>query len=49
MKTETWTEGPEYPHIGCRRCGATLEWKDVISGWCWRCGDMGAVEFTEAR
>jgi hypothetical protein len=41
----TWTRGPEYPVVRCRRCGSHLELKDIKSGWCWVCEDMGAVEF----
>jgi predicted amidophosphoribosyltransferase len=41
----TWTLGPDYPKVRCGRCGAHLEPKDIASGWCWLCGDMGAVEF----
>jgi len=42
----TWTLGPNYPIVRCRRCGASLEQADIASGFCWVCGDMGAVEFT---
>ena len=49
MKTETWTEGPEYPAAQCTRCGAPADLKHVVSGWCWRCGYLGAVEFKEAN
>lgn len=41
----SWTLGPIYPVVRCRRCDAHLEPKDIKSGWCWVCGDMGAVEF----
>ena len=43
---KTWTLGPDYPVVRCRRCGSHLEPKDIKSGWCWVCGDMGTVEFT---
>jgi len=41
----TWTEGPEYPVVRCSRCGADLDKRDIATGWCPVCGDMGAVEF----
>lgn len=47
--TKTWTLGPDYPIVRCRRCGASLEPKDIKSGFCWVCGDMGAVEFTRGE
>ena len=42
----TWALGPDYPIVRCRRCGSHLEVGDIASGFCWVCGDMGAVEFT---
>jgi rRNA maturation endonuclease Nob1 len=45
MEAKTWTLGPDYPIVRCHRCGSHLELKDIKSGWCWVCGDMGAVEF----
>jgi len=45
MTAVTWTEGPEYPMVRCRRCGASLDQDAIASGFCWVCGDMGAVEF----
>jgi hypothetical protein len=44
-KVSTWTLGPDYPIVRCRRCAASLDKKDIASGWCPICGDMGAVEF----
>ena len=46
-QTDTWTLGPAYPVASCRRCGFAMKAEDVASGWCPRCGDMGAVEFEE--
>ena len=45
MKPETWTLGPRYPVASCTRCGAEADAKDVATGFCWRCGYLGAVEF----
>ena len=45
MTQDTWTLGPVYPVASCRRCGAAIPAEDVASGFCWHCGDMGAVEF----
>ena len=47
MNTDTWTRGPVYPVASCRRCGASVEPEDVASGFCWHCGDMGALEFKD--
>lgn len=41
----TWTLGPEYPVVRCHQCGASLDKKDIASGFCWVCGDMGVVEY----
>ena len=45
MTQDTWTLGPFYPVASCTRCGADLDAKDVASGFCYRCGYLGAVEF----
>ena len=47
MKSETWTLGPTYPVAMCTRCGADMDAKDVATGFCFRCGYLGAVEFKE--
>ena len=44
---DTWTLGPKYPAARCTRCGADADPEHVASGFCWRCGYLGAVEFKE--
>ena len=49
-QADTWTRRPDSiePAAYCTRCAAAANDKDVASGFCWRCGYLGAVEFKEA-